>query len=157
MAMTLSTVSLNDNSTWYTLLNLVYPVGSLYISYTSTSPSSRFGGTWSQITNRFLYCTTNTNTNGSNDAVVVSHNHTASTSSAGNHTHTIDTSGVIFTSTQYVQAGSTYSATCDWGPGLTVSKAGAHTHTVTVNSKGESGSGKNMPAYQGVYCWRRTA
>lgn len=46
MATTLASISIKDNSTWNTYLNLIYPIGSVYISYTSTSPATRFGGTW---------------------------------------------------------------------------------------------------------------
>ena len=37
-----------------TLLNLTYPVGSIYMSVNSTSPATLFGGTWQEITGRFL-------------------------------------------------------------------------------------------------------
>lgn len=36
------------------LLNLIYPVGSIYMSVNNTSPATLFGGTWSQIKGRFL-------------------------------------------------------------------------------------------------------
>lgn len=36
------------------LLNFVYPVGSIYISTSSTSPSNLFGGVWEQVKDRFL-------------------------------------------------------------------------------------------------------
>lgn len=36
------------------LLNLIYPVGSIYMSVNSTSPATLFGGTWEQIKGRFL-------------------------------------------------------------------------------------------------------
>ena len=36
------------------LLPRVYPVGSIYWSSRNTSPASLFGGTWTQIQNRFL-------------------------------------------------------------------------------------------------------
>lgn len=36
-------------ATWVNLMDIVYPVGSVYISYTSTSPATRFGGTWTRI------------------------------------------------------------------------------------------------------------
>lgn len=36
------------------LLNLVYPVGAIYLSTNSTSPASLFGGVWDQIKDTFL-------------------------------------------------------------------------------------------------------
>ena len=38
------------------LLDLMYPVGSIYTSMNPMSPAKRFGGTWEQIVDRFLYC-----------------------------------------------------------------------------------------------------
>ena len=34
---------------WINLLDVIYPVGSLYFSTSSTSPSATIGGTWTQI------------------------------------------------------------------------------------------------------------
>ena len=45
-------------NTWTTLLDAVYPVGAVYQSWSSTSPATLFGGTWTQITSKFLYATT---------------------------------------------------------------------------------------------------
>lgn len=43
-------------SDWYSLMDLVYPVGSVYVTNTNTNPSSTFGGgTWSLIHKRFKY------------------------------------------------------------------------------------------------------
>lgn len=36
------------------IANLIYPVGSIYMSMNSTNPSTLFGGTWEQIKDRFL-------------------------------------------------------------------------------------------------------
>ena len=49
-----------------TLLNLFYPVGAIYTSMNNTSPADLFGGSWTQITDRFLYCANSSmNTGGS--------------------------------------------------------------------------------------------
>lgn len=37
------------------MCDIVYPVGSVYISYDSTSPSVKFGGSWESIVDNFLY------------------------------------------------------------------------------------------------------
>lgn len=57
MATTISSISFKDSSTWYSLLNLIYPVGALYGSTSSTSPANLFGGSWSQIKGAVLAAT----------------------------------------------------------------------------------------------------
>lgn len=42
------------NATVSQMILKIYPVGAIYISASSTSPASLFGGTWEQIENRFL-------------------------------------------------------------------------------------------------------
>ena len=170
MATTLAKISIKDNSSWNTYLNLIYPVGSVYFSYTSTSPADRFGGTWSTISGRFIY-TGGTATGGNNNAAIVSHNHTASTSSAGSHSHnaynpsnyagfglfisgTGASAGV--SASHYIQSSSNSNHLWTRSASSTTS-AGSHTHTVTVASRGESATNRNMPLYQQLYCWRRTA
>lgn len=37
------------------ILNIIYPVGSIYLSWNSTNPSTYFGGTWTQLKGGFLY------------------------------------------------------------------------------------------------------
>ena len=86
MATTLANISIKDNSSWNTYLDLIYPVGSIYISYTSTSPATRFGGTWSQISSRFLYCTTGVGTGGSNT-------HTLTLNEIPAHSHALKSAG----------------------------------------------------------------
>lgn len=166
---TLADISIKNNSSWNTYLNLIYPVGSVYFSYTSTSPATRFGGTWSAISGRFIY-TGGTGTGGNNNAAVISHNHTASTGSSGSHSHnaynpaSYASFGLFISGTganagvsasHYLPSG-TSSNLWTRSAGSTQS-AGSHTHTVTVASKGESATNRNMPLYQQLYCWRRTA
>jgi hypothetical protein len=62
------------------IYDLIYPVGAVYISTSSTSPASLFGGTWTQITSRFLYCTTTSKTTGGS----TTHTHTLSRAGGAN-------------------------------------------------------------------------
>lgn len=138
-------------------LNKTYPVGSIYISTSSTSPSTLFGGTWEAYgTGRTLvgintadgnFNTVN-KTGGSASTTLAagnlpSHTHSipalsGSTSSAGAHTHT--TAAVSITNGATNTVGNhnhTYSAT--------TSSGGAHTHRIwhigTTSDEGQSGFG----------------
>ena len=85
----------------------LYPVGSVYISFNATDPSTLFGGTWVRLKDRFLLASGDTyaaNTTGGSATKTIgvnnipahnhtvnasgNHNHTATTSTAGNHSHT---------------------------------------------------------------------
>lgn len=98
-------------------------------------------------------------TGGSADAVVVSHTHTATTASNGDHQHfvasNLNTGGADVTNTttivrqkddagdsNYRLVGTATTASV----GLT-SVNGAHTHSLTVASSGVSGTNQNLPPY----------
>lgn len=115
-----------------------YPVGAVYMSYSSTSPASLFGGSWSQISGRFLYCTTNTGTGGNNS-------HTLTVSEMPSHKHKTTINDKV-------------TPWADVGDGSAF--YGAYELPANGQETASTGGGKahnNMPAYQGVYCWRRTA
>ena len=62
------------------IVELIYPVGALYTSFNNTSPATRFGfGTWTQITDRFLYCANSGGSTGGSKKITVNnlppHNH----------------------------------------------------------------------------------
>lgn len=67
-------------ASYISLLDLTYPVGAYYLSNSSTSPASFFGGAWSALTNRFLYCNSGTYTGGSNT-------HTLTSNEIPSHSH----------------------------------------------------------------------
>lgn len=100
----------------------LYPVGSVYISFNSTDPSTLFGGTWSRLKDTFLLVNGDSyapNTTGGSATKTIavsnmpSHNH--SVSSSGNHTHA--------------------------SSNVTVSTAGSHTHARgTMNITGRIGN-----------------
>ena len=50
-----------ENKSSADLLNLVYPVGAIYISTANTNPGKAFGGTWEALTNTYLVTTSTTN------------------------------------------------------------------------------------------------
>lgn len=78
------------------IIDKIYPVGSIYLSVNSTSPSVLFGGEWEQIQEKFLLSAGDTHTAGTTggefshtltiDEMPV-HNHAATIADSGNHNH----------------------------------------------------------------------
>ena len=66
------------------LFDLIYPVGSIYMSVNSTNPSVFFGGTWEQIKDTFLLATGDTYANGSTGGEAT---HTLTENEMPSHTH----------------------------------------------------------------------
>lgn len=118
---------------------MAYPVGAVYISYTSTSPASLFGGSWTPITGRFPYFNAGTGTGGSNT-------HTLSAAEMPAHTHGLSTS--VYLNDNSVTNSGAHSTW--WNTKRNGTK-------VTASSSGGGGAHNNMPAYQTLYAWRRTA
>lgn len=119
-----------------------YPVGSVYISYVSTSPASLFGGTWTAITGVFPYFNAGTGTGGSNT-------HTLTVAEMPAHTHSVSNSNW-----------STTSGDSSSGKYIVCTSEKKTVSTVPSLTSGSAGSGSshnNMPAYQTFYAWRRTA
>ena len=64
------------------LLDLFYPVGSIYTSTKNTNPATTLGGTWTQIKDRFLLCAGDSYSAGTTGGSTT-HTHTSAA-----HTHT---------------------------------------------------------------------
>lgn len=146
-------------------LAAVYPIGSVYVNaVNNTNPGTLLGfGTWSAFgAGRVMVGYNASNplfdaaeeTGGSADAVVVSHTHTFSgtTATDGAHTHTLGTSSGSNDASGVgpsPQPGSSYST----------NSAGTHSHTFsgTTDSSGSSGTNANYQPYITVYMWKRTA
>lgn len=142
---------------WYSLLhsgnllNYVYPVNSVYISYSSTSPASLFGGTWSALpSGRFLRVGTGGSTGGSDTHAHTTAAMTLALSQIPYHRHVGEYvynpafSGAGYYA--YMLSGNRV----DNGVVGYAGGGGSHGH-------GDTGGASNVPAYYEVYAWRRTA
>lgn len=125
------------------VLQAVYPVGSIYCSYGSTSPATLFGfGSWTKIEGRFLLGANATyglgSTGGSATVTLTvnqipAHNHSASTASAGSHTHTASTASA---GAHTHSVSGTAASAGNHSHTITVNNGGAHSHTASSNSAG---------------------
>ena len=82
-----SAVTPESNLTMSAVLDAVYPVGAIYLSVTSTSPATLFGGTWEQLKDRFLLGVGDTYTTVEDTGGAASQNYTPA-GTVGSHTLT---------------------------------------------------------------------
>lgn len=119
-----------------------YPVGSIYMSVSSTNPASLFGGTWQQLENRFLLGA------GSNYAA-------GTTGGEATHTLTINE----MPSHSHVYHG--YNSIVQGGGATQQVKARVNYPDDPADYGGDAAGGgqahNNMPPYLTVYMWKRTA
>lgn len=123
------------------LLDMVYPIGAIYMSVNSTSPATLFGGTWEQLKDRFLLGAGDTYTNGSTGGEAT---HTLTVNEMPSHDHpitcTYQTTGSPSASSTSIQGTNNYLASYS----KTDARGGGQAHN-------------NMPPYLVVYMWQRTA
>lgn len=86
-------------------------------------------------------------TGGSKDAIVVTHNHTGTTTTVADHVHTMFIRGGTPGGSFIYPRHDTYIDNANQDSGA----AGSHNHTFTTDSAGSSGTNANLPPYLGVY------
>jgi hypothetical protein len=142
-----------------TVLQALYPVGTVYTNATSsTNPATLLGfGTWTAfgagkvmigLDSGDATFSTVGNTGGSKDAIVVSHTHTATVTDPG-HTHT-DTGAQQTDSSSGSNNTQTFNGSHNTGSATTGI-------SVAISTTGSSATNANLPPYVVVYLWKRTA
>ena len=136
------------------ILDIVYPIGSIYMSVNSASPATFLGGTWTQIQDTFLLSAGSTYTAGS-------------TGGAATHRHLLplfrhNAGGTATSTFGIVSEGSYYTGSVEifnsGGPKInTISVAGTEKTGAVYEFMYKSMESSTMPPYLTVYMWKRTA
>lgn len=151
----------------------IYPVGSIYISTVSTNPATLFGfGTWEAMpAGRVLLAqgksswgtTYNAGSTGGEAThqltvgELPSHNHSASTNTTGEHSHSVQCNAPhndpVWSNGNILGRAETKYGINSY----TTSNSGNHTHNIVINSTGEGQAHNNLQPYISCYIWQRTA
>jgi microcystin-dependent protein len=162
------------------LVDLIYPVGSIYLSVNSVSPASLFGGTWEPVSGQFLLASGNGYTAGDTGGEAAhtltasempSHQHNGTTDSGGSHSHSYGSGKYVHLTTDGDTGADTYSGNIsgsgyklprskdseNYSHGSSTVSGGSHTHSFTTEYAGGGAAHNNMPPYLVVNVWKRTA
>lgn len=143
------------------VLNLVYPIGSIYMSINNSDPNTLFGGKWEQIKDKFLLACGDTYTNGTTggeDSHILtinelpSHTHTISSSGGHNHDARFKEHYIGTDTTGAYDYARSYSQSYDYIKRVTTT-TGEHTHALSNTGGGQAHN--NMPPYLTIYVWKR--
>lgn len=155
------------------LVDLIYPVGAIYMSVNSASPAILFGGTWVQIKDKFLLACGQNYTAGDEGGEAT---HTLIDDEVPTHTHTRGTMNITGQfradpETGWIRmrdlSGAFYAGGGDAGI-LTGGGSGGSVNTFAnfdasrawtgeTSPAGGGGEHNNMPPYLAVFVWQRTA
>ena len=137
-----------------TLFDIVYPVGAIYMSVSSTSPEILFGGTWERIQDRFLLAAGSSYAAGDTGGEAA---HTLTELEIPRHTHALRAntswgeSEALAPWAQYFGSNILYDVGASGG---TITRS---YYAEVAQPVGSGGSHNNMPPYLVVYMWKRTA
>lgn len=119
------------------ILDYIYPVGSIYLSYSHVSPAQTFGGTWTRISNTFLWAV---DASGEIGLTGGAKTHTLTVNELPSHSH-----------------GSVYSGTASGTKNTAWLASGGDKMAYGALYAGGGAAHNNMPPYIQVSAWRRTA
>lgn len=124
------------------ILDFIYPVGSIYMSYSHNNPAVMFGGTWTRLTGGFLWASQNGDIIGQTGGEKT---HTLTVNELPAHTHTVAVANTA-------SGSNTASNMARYN-----SNASSYIGSVISTSTGGGAAHNNMPPYIQVSIWRRTA
>lgn len=128
------------------LINLIYPVGSIYMSVNSASPERLFGGKWEQIKGRFLLGADDTYNAGTVGGEAT---HTLTVNEMPAHDHA-----------QYANVGNAATGQTNLDDICGCNNINAQNALIGDRRTTKEGGGaahNNMPPFLAVYVWKRTA
>ena len=123
-----------------TVFDMVYPVGSVYVSVNSTSPETLFGGKWVQIKDKFLLSAGDTYKAGATGGEAT---HVLNVDEMPRHNHSIDNLNASGSTTPYMT--------------VQAQEKKGYGGNVQTFFTGGGQAHNNMPPYIVVYIWQRTA
>ena len=152
------------------LIDYIYPIGSIYLSVNSTSPATLFGGSWTQLKDRFLLGAGSTYSSGATGGAAT---HKLSVAEMPSHAHDtpffnnmtnngemksdfIGVFGKGVTASQALKDTGQTSTMEMWWINQTNTAEGNEWAYLT-SAKGSGSAHNNMPPYLVVYMWKRTA
>lgn len=121
------------------MLDVFYPIGSVYTSSQPTDPGTLFGGTWTRIKDTFILAAGDTYAAGATGGEAT---HTLTEDEMPSHRHQI---------TSRTEAGSYY------GYAVTSNNTSSTIGTIITQAAGGNAAHNNMPPYITRYVWERTA
>lgn len=124
------------NAYWQT----IYPVGAIYMSVSSTTPATLFGGTWTALRDRFLI--------GAGSTYTVN-----ATGGETEHTLTVDE----MPSHRHKPSEGQFHSYISTGGSDAVNSGSNFKSVPYTDYSGGGGAHNNMPPYLAVYMWKRTA
>lgn len=125
------------------ILDIIYPIGSIYMSVNNVSPEVLFGGTWEQIEDRFILAAGSSYSAGS-EGGTATHKHVAPIGyeSSSEYIGTVNVNGA----TKSFSTAGGYNSVQKTAGGSSVPSSVSAYYTETVS---------NIPPYLAVYVWRR--
>lgn len=131
----------NNETKSVSLIDMIYPIGSIYMSVNNVNPSTLFGGMWEQIKDTFLLSAGDTYTSGNSGGEAT---HTLTINEMPSHSHSSNINligGFTGASANLTTGGDSWS----------------YGSSNFLTNTGGGQAHNNMPPYLVVNVWKRTA